>query len=192
MFYQPVDSSKWCILRTSGGRTIPLARSLAGAGFDVWSPIEVRRCRRGGGKRSYVDREIAIAPTFVFARAAHLGALIAESRAPGSDHPPFSVFRHAGRIPLVADVEIAGMRKAEERAALAAKKKERRSFPKGARVSVPQGAFAGLEGIVEDADGKSALVTFNGSFRVKIATWLLESNPLQDLRPNSVTAALAA
>jgi hypothetical protein len=63
----------WCILRTSGGRTVPLARSLAAVGFEVWTPVRtIRRPAPGQGRRlvmsqrrKLIDVDLAILPGFV-------------------------------------------------------------------------------------------------------------------------------
>lgn len=110
---KPVQDG-WCILRTSGGRTLPLARSLAEAGFEVWTPTEtVARLVRHG--RSQVRRDIAgaIMPTFVFARERHYAALAALAGNRFNQHPPFSIFRHAGLTPFISDAAIGGVRQIE-------------------------------------------------------------------------------
>jgi len=176
------ETAGWCILRTSGGRTLKLARSLADAGFDVWSPMQTAT-RRRGRTRERVEFDAPIMPTFVFARAAQLTDIIRALAAPSSRHPPFSIFRHAGRIPLIAEREIAHLRAEEakwrDRAARAAAKASRHDFVAGQRVRVDQPAFAGLEGIVEEGGDQFALVAFNGAVRLKIATFLLRTDEVQ-------------
>lgn len=117
----------WCILSTSSGRTLPLARSLAKAGFEVWTPTRtIRRPAPGqrrslvlGRRRKMVEVDVAILPGFVFARAVHLGDLAAITIDPAARHPAFTVFQLGGRAPLVSDASIAGLRD-EEAAATAA------------------------------------------------------------------------
>jgi len=108
------------MLRTSGGKTLPLARSLAATGFDVWTPVRTLRrqvfAKTATGKR-VVETEIPVLPTFVFAREALLEQLVIAAGRSVSPHPDFSIFRYAGRIPLVGDGEIAGLRAEEARAA---------------------------------------------------------------------------
>lgn len=182
-------SAHWCILRTSGGRTLALAESLGEAGYDVWSPSRTLRRRR---PRSQKTTEIAapIMPTFVFARAGQLHDLAVLAASPISPHPSFSIFRHAGRIPLVSDREVAGARAEEDKArqaeARAAAKSHRRVFPIGQPVTVTDGAFTGLEGVVEGGDGRFALVTFGGAISWAISTFLLTSD---ELEPASARAA---
>jgi hypothetical protein len=102
--------TRWAILRTSGGQTLPLMRSLGEAGFDVWSPARpIRRhlkAKTPTGTR-LIDTEIPILPTFVFANEADLPQLgdIVDDMASGrgSLHPAFSIFRYGGRIPIVGD-----------------------------------------------------------------------------------------
>lgn len=113
----------WCILRTSGGRTLALAASLNAAGLEAWTPVRTFKRQKQGsrlrldGRRITVEIDAPILPTFVFARAAHLLDLEAAASDPTNEHPPFSVFHHAGRIPLVADREVAGLQEAERAAA---------------------------------------------------------------------------
>lgn len=114
--------TRWAILRTSGGQTLPLMRSLREAGFDVWSPARpIRRTLKAKtptGTRS-IDTEVPILPTFVFASEADLPKLvdIVDDLASGRGclHPAFSIFRYGGRIPIVGDAEVRGLRDEEER-----------------------------------------------------------------------------
>lgn len=112
--------SRWCILRTSGGQTLPLARSLRASGFDVWTPArtirKTVRARTPSGSR-HLEVELPILPTFVFARERELAMLADAAAQLVSRHPAFSIFRHGGRIPLVSDGDVAGLRAEEERAA---------------------------------------------------------------------------
>lgn len=171
-------ASKWCILRTAGGRTLPLARSLSDAGFDVWTPETVQQ-RRRGPSRERVEVAAPIMPTFVFARECHLGDLVGLAGSPVNPHPPFSVFRYHGTFPTIHDREIDALRTEEGRARLARRRNERHTFGLGARVNVPDGPFAGLSGVVEDeGNGKFALVCF-GEWRLKVATFLLRADEVE-------------
>ena len=113
----------WCILRTSGARTLALAASLNDAGLEAWTPLRTFKRLRSGkssridGKRITVEVDAPILPSFVFARIAHLLDLEHASRDPRSRHPAFSVFHHAGRIPVIADRDVAGLQEAERAAA---------------------------------------------------------------------------
>jgi hypothetical protein len=162
------------MLRTSPGRTLSLAKSLADAGLDVWTPSEIQSRRRPRSKATF-EIQAPIMPTFVFARAAIIPDLLRILALPISPHPAFSVFRHLGRIPLLHDSEILNLR-AVERNRL--KKSHRYVFPVGGKVNVAEGNFTGLEGIVEGGDGKYALVCFGGSMQFKIATFLLRSEDI--------------
>lgn len=168
----------WLILCTSAARTLPLARSLAEAGFTAWAPKETQKRRVGRGKT--VETETAIMPGIVFARADHLNDLLAIRASPLAQHPSFSLFRHAGRIPLIKDGSLADLRKAEERAATKTRRSRRYIYPRGTRVRMDEPAFVGLVGIVEQATGKAAVVSFGGSFRITIASWLLRTDGVQD------------
>lgn len=168
----------WCILRCAPARTLKLAASLDDAGIEAWTPGETQQRRRGRA-RERVDVEAPIMPTFVFARASHLPAIADVVRAPVSPHPAFSLFRLHGRIPLVAERDIAALRRIEERGRLRQLRGERRVIPIGTEIRMTEGSFAGMAGVVEDGDGKFALVAFGGSFRVKIATFLLRTDEVQ-------------
>lgn len=122
-------------------------------------------------------------PTFVFARATELATLQVIRADPMSSHPAFSIFRHLDRIPFIAEQEVAALRAEEERAQRAALKRHRHTFAPGARVQVPDGAFAGLSGqVIDGGDGRSALVCFGGAFEVKVATFLLRTEEVQDVQ----------
>ena len=112
--------TRWCILRTGGGRTLPLMRSLRAAGFDVWTPARTLRrnirAKTLSGTRQ-IETEVPILPTFVFAREQDLVALADTAAREPSPHPAFSLFRHAGRVPLVSDGSVAGLRAEEAREA---------------------------------------------------------------------------
>jgi transcription antitermination factor NusG len=183
-----VEASKWCILRTAGPRTLPLAKSLGDAGLEVWTPASVVQ-RRQGRSRERVDVDAPIMPTFVFARAHHLSELLGYASSPISPHPSFSVFHYYDRIPILADREIEALRTVEGRARLARRKAERHVFPAGQKVCVPDGPFAGLIGVVEDeGNGKYALVCF-GEWRLKVATFLLQPSDVEQTKHISGAAA---
>lgn len=111
---------KWCILRTSGGRTLPLARSLGEAGFGVWTPVETTRQRvRKGPTTVEVERTLPIAPTFVFGKADQLADFAAILFRPFHRHPSFSIFQWGGRVPLVGSASLTGLRLREAEAAAA-------------------------------------------------------------------------
>lgn len=181
---------KWCILRTSGPRTLALAESLAGAGLEVWTPVAVVR-QRVRGKRKRLEHPAPILPTFVFARAHHLTDLARVVEALDSPHPRFSIFRWNGRIPLIADREVDSLRAEEDAAAKASETRHRaeaiiaqrgekdalrRLVPVGEEITMPTGPFAGMSGVVESGDRKAAWVNFGGALRVKIDTWLLAAD----------------
>lgn len=92
-------------------------------------------------------------------------------------HPAFSLFRHAGRIPIIRDSELESLRAIEAEAAEQARhrgtKERRQRFLPGQRVTVTGKAWGGMTGIVREGDERAALVNFGGSFTVKIDTWLL-------------------
>lgn len=181
------SSNLWCILRTSGARTLRLERSLVGAGFEAWTPKE-GQSRKRPRSSSRIDVVVPIAPTFVFVRAERLADVARALAQPVSPHPPFSIFQHAGRIPLVREAALASLRAAEEKAARREKRSHRYIYPRGAKVKTDEPAFVGLTGVVEDGDGKHAVVTFGGSFRMKIATWLLRADDVSDAQSSDIAA----
>lgn len=201
--------SMWCILRTASSRTLPLANSLGLDGLEVWTPRRtMKRAVPGSrpdvqGRRRMMEIDAPILPSFVFARAAHLRELATIAADPSARHPSFSVFRHAGRAPLVADRDIVGLQD-EERAALElinhlrdiedreerrrlraalmrtererrkAMRSERRELIAGQLVTVGQmPAMSGMTGVVQSSDGRSAIVVFGGSLSMKIEAWQL-------------------
>ena len=185
----------WCILRTAGPRTLPLTRSLAAAGFDVWTPVQTGT-RRKPRSQVTTEFEAPIVPTFVFARADRLNDLRRIASLPVKPHPAFSVFHSFDRAPLIAGAEIEGLRHYERRcneiATRNKAKAHRREFAIGDAVNVLDGAWQGLSGIVEGGDGRQARVSFGGSLSVTIATFYLISNDVEDGQLYSGTAAQAA
>jgi len=180
-------SGAWCILRTSPGRTLSLADSLAGAGFEVWTPRQMT-VRKRPRSTIRIEREMPIAPTFIFAKSSHLSELAALRSRPVNPHPPFSIFRHAGRIPLIADAEVEGLRREEERLHVRSRRSKRRAYVLGQRVRLTEGAFAGMSGVVERATGKYVLVAFGGNFEMEIGSWLLSPDEVQH-EPSHIGAA---
>lgn len=132
--------TRWAILRTSGGQTLPLMRSLCEAGFDVWSPAKpIRRTIRAktpSGTR-LVETEVPILPTFVFANDRDLAALGDIAALSISPHPAFSVFRYGGRIPIVDDAEVRGLRDEEARViALHQSIRDAESYAEGEKIRI--------------------------------------------------------
>ncbi len=194
------DEIGWCILRTSGSSTMPLARGLREAGYDAWTPIEIQN-RRRGHSRDRIDREAAIMPSYVFADAARLAELLALSKRPAQCYrrwdkakaefvihgiPYFSVFRYDDRFPVIADGSLEPLRVIERRTA---PKAIAPVFSQGDRVKLVEGGFAGMSGVVETSKGEYSLVCFpNFPIPIKIASLLL----LQDMVSSDHTAAQAA
>ncbi|WP_404713177.1 hypothetical protein [Sphingomonas sp. MMS24-J13] len=176
---------RWCILRTSPGRTLSLAKSLAGAGFTIWTPSEVQTRRR---PRTRTVREVdaPILPSFVFASADRVHDLRRITMLEMSPHPQFSIFQHGGKVPLIAERELARLRAeeadAQRRSAL--KRAERARRERGARpkAAIPigqkvdgTGPWSGLTGTVTECDGRTAIVLFGGILPVTIDAWKLAS-----------------
>lgn len=179
---------RWCILRTAGPRTMPLAKSLNEAGIDAWTPVEVRKRRRARSK-AVVEFDVPMLPTFVFARADRVIDLARTRLDPRSPHPAFSIFQNSGRVALVSDAEMERLRTAERREA---PKQRRQVFAAGTTVRVPEGPFGGMSGIVQKGDDKFTLVAFDGRMKVKISTFLLLPDEVQIVNPKEGSAATAA
>lgn len=162
------DVNDWIILRTKGGKTLALAQSLGRAGLSVWTPIQLTR-RRLPKRRAVEEQSAPLLPTYVFARARHIVDLLEAAEDPMSAHPEFSVFHYDGRIPLIADDDLRGLRLSERKSVPPAKQ---RVFKAGEEVKVSDGPFAGMSGVVEQ-DGKFVLVAF-GRMEVRIARFLLD------------------
>lgn len=187
--FQPIPvGGRWCILRTSPGRTLGLMVALAAAGYEAWTPKQVQTRRRPRSKVTF-ELEVPIAPTFVFARAVHVRDLAAAEAMQVNPFPAFSLFRHEGRIPLIADGDVAGLRQAEERARVQASRQKRRKFVMGQRVRLVEGIGQGMVGTVEKGGDKFALVAFGSTFRMRIATWLLSVDDVEQKQPTMGAAA---
>lgn len=194
---------RWCILRTSGGRTLPLARSLQAAGIEAWTPSRTFLRRVPGKANTKKEATVAILPTFVFARAVHVGDLAAIAVDPASNHPAFSVFRFAGRVPMLGAHDVGGLQAAHaeadaayrteldaedrearrraraetlrtEKARRRALRSERRVFAEGSAVQVADApSLSGLTGVVKRGDGRSYFVAFGGALNIEIEAWQL-------------------
>ena len=163
--------TRWCILRTAGPRTLPLARSLADAGFEAWTPIFVERRRRPRSK-VLTETDTAGMPTFVFVpdryRADLMRLLLPHAPNP---HPAFSIFRYAGGDVTVADRELERLREIEaeqrrrsdERVKRATQRLKRRGLPfdEGQTVRITAGAFAGFTAVVDTSDERRTRLTFH-------------------------------
>lgn len=153
-----MDRGTWCILRTRGSQTIPLAQALS-TQFAAWTPVETIRLRLPR-RKAKAERTQPIMPTYVFADAAHLPRLVEMSQVDGRIGPDFSVMRHNGRFPLIAADELAHLRTPN---------KARQRFQTPSRCPVPGepvsfagGAFAGLTGAIHAVKGRHVLVAFPG------------------------------
>lgn len=133
------STPRWLILRTSGGQTLPLAASLRDAGFGVWTPARtIRKVLRPGTRtEKRIESDVPILPTFVFAGEQDLTGLAAAAARPISPHPAFSIFCHGGRIPLIGDREITGLREEEQRAAATMKAmREAETYEEAERIRI--------------------------------------------------------
>ena len=114
-------AKRWCILRTSGGRTLALAASLSEAGIESWTPRRtIKRPARGQHRRLHMGQRVAmieidvpILHEFVFADAASLHALVRLTERDAS----FSILHVGLSVPLVKDAALDTLRAEEARAA---------------------------------------------------------------------------
>lgn len=186
----------WIILRTASRSTLPLAKSLAEDGFDVWTPVEtgVFNVPRANVKRT-ISR--AMLPSYVFARAGHLYNLLQlaslpSRRGPGlrrPAHESFSVMRCSDHIPLIADASLNALRKIEARRTPRQMAEE--PLPVGCIVRVKAGSagFEGMIGKVESGDRGTTLVCFNRRYTVEIPTSLLSVDEIGTDQPILADAA---
>lgn len=181
--HEEAAGTRWCILRTSPGATISLADTLAGEGFDVWTPIEVITKRAVTRGRPRVDTLSPIMPSFVFAAEAEAADLLRLSANSRRQHADFSVFHYRDRIPLIRDEDLDKLREAEEDAAARRVKQLRRDrrkaepFAEGEEIKISGGAFGGLPGRIEESDERFTLVCF-GNLCIKMDTFLLRTDIL--------------
>lgn len=184
----PDPTRSWCILRTAGRATLRLAKSLAEDGFECWTPKRAVTIRK---PRWNVRKEVVLPlmPSFVFASREQMADLIGLAAQPRKEyrafdeergkwvthlHPDFSLFRHAGRIPIVEDCELGELRRAEQRAQPVRPAKRGAPLAAGTVVRVPSGSFQGMSGIVEKSDDRYTLVCFATKMSVKISTFILQ------------------
>jgi transcription antitermination factor NusG len=193
-----IPADTWCILRCRGAATLRLAESLTDDGLEAWSPRETRKIRI---PRMNVRRDVVLPllPSYVFAKASQLVELLQLSAMPikprrgaqsEASHADFSVMHCFGKLPLVADTDLNGLRSLE--AKLTPRKKAEHSFPEGAEVKVESGSFGGMVGCVKRSDRGQTLVCFNEKYTVKISTSLLLPSELGVLLPYDGNAALDA
>lgn len=163
--------ASWCILRTSGRTTLSLAASLERDGFEVWTPARKMKIRK---PRWNVHRDVCVPlmASFVFARSHHLVDLMGLAERRKVEHPDFSVFHYFGRIPLVDDCDLEPLREHER--AGPTRDEMQNLYRKGEKVSVANGIFGGMAGVVERSDGTFTLVRFGSRMRVKISTFILQ------------------
>lgn len=174
------EQDDWCILTTAGTRTLALARSLAAAGIEAWTPQRTEhRTGRGKKRKEVVQIDVAITPTFVFVRAKHLPELFRIRDLPVSPHPAFRMLRHRDRVPVIRDSSLAALRAAEERFAVSALKAVRRRIAPGTAVHLKKGAWAGLTGVVEGSTDRDAKVVLANGFSITIASWLFGTDAVQ-------------
>lgn len=175
-----LDLGSWCILRMASADTLKVTQSLKGAGFDVWTPTEPRIGRMPKTRARY-DKQHAIMPSYAFARVEHIDELLRVAMLPGRQHPGFTVFHYRGGVPVIADCQLGPLRAEQARTEAVFEKARRKTIKgpilgRGTEVQLPEGAFEGLSGIVEDQQGQFTLVNVDVLGRtttIKVASLLL-------------------
>lgn len=173
-----LDLGSWFILRTASSDTLRVHRNLSNYGMATWTPIE-RRFGRMPRTKARFEKEIALLPSYVFAKVEHLEEILRIALLPNKDIGRFSVFHHKGGIPLIADNQLRGLRAEETRVMGIFERLKRKGIKgpqidKGAVIRMDEGPFAGLCGVVEGQQGQNTLVSFSGYHRpIKIASLLL-------------------
>lgn len=178
-------ASDWCILRMSGPGTLSLVASLQGAGMDVWTPTEHIK-RRVPRTKSTEHRIVPLAPTYAFARRAHLDDLQRIERMDVSPHPRFSIFRYYGETVFVRHAATAPLRALQQdsyRSSLPASgrapgRARGEPYQVGECVKIKAGPFTGFDAFVELSDGLMTTLTlslFGRAQEVKVETLHLRS-----------------
>lgn len=191
---------RWCILRTSGAKTLPLAEALSAGGFDAWSPRAVSLVAATKRKPAS-ERAAPIVPTFVFVRARQLDDLWRARSLPTSNIPGFHILQLGGRAPEISDLSLSALRVEEaralriyeahvaardagearvkrieqlrtEQARRKALRTEVKAIADGAEVTVTDApAFAGMVGTIVSGNGRSYVVGFGGMMQWTIEAW---------------------
>lgn len=187
-------AGKWCILQTSAGRTLPLARALSAAGYEGWTPRRMESRRRPRSTVT-IDRELAIAPGFVFVPSRHLDDLWRALALPVCPFPPFSVFTVGRRVPEISGTDIQGLKAEETKADIEwqafvdrrekkLKRSQRYLYGRGTVVRVAdQDSMLGMVGVVAGGNDRVAQIEFSNGHKWNIETWRLI--------PDHVDAALS-
>jgi len=190
---QRTNAKRWCILRTSSRSTISLAESLEQAGFETWTPIAVAE-KRISRARDRVEILSPLMPSFVFASADGVSDLFRLSADPLKRHVDFSVFHFGDRVPVISDRELETLRDIEGNRHSARILRERRQKHRaepiavGQVVRISEGPFGGLEGIVEESNGRDTVMCFGG-MKVKVDTFILRSDVIAVSEPDMGAAA---
>jgi hypothetical protein len=211
-----LDLGAWCILRCSNGKTLELAASLTDAGFEAWSPVEVRM-RLAGRKRGLVEQAVPILPAgYVFAPYRYVGELLALSHSPTLNyqvwdsgkrrmvtkgHPYFTVFRMNGVIRAEPDAGLRSLRALEASLAEAAERRREAikqkgpvpRFEEGQTVRVVGAGFDGLDlRVAESNDGKLVKLQHpSWMWEVEISAWKLQEVQVKDQSPEQAAAQAA-
>lgn len=194
---EELDLGSWCILRMASADTLSVMDALALKGFEVWTPVD-RRIGRMPRTRKEYDKRFALMPSYVFAHVSGMDELLRLAMLPSKDVPRFSMFRHQGGFPLIAEADLSELR-SEEKRRLGIFERWRISrmkapiFSPGTEVLMAEGGFAGLLGKVVGSQGRYTLVDIPGFDQpLKISSLLLSEQSLREADNEFSTAAKAA
>ena len=194
-----LDLGSWFILRMASSDTLRVKDALCKAGLNVWTPVEVR-AKRKPRTRAIAEGSYALMPSYAFAHVQDLETIMRLAMMPRQDMPRFSVFLHQGGIPLISEEALGPLRQ-EERRCLSVFERAKRKvtanpvFGIGQEVTVPEGPFQGMTGIVESSGGQYSLVRFTMFGKVvsvKIAPLLIQPDVPSDAVSIHDKAARAA
>lgn len=194
--------SDWIILRTAGRSTLPLAKSLTEAGYDVWTPSQIPDVMGKAKRRALDEPRAPMFPTYLFARRRHLLELIALSQSPASKHAGFCLLRDNIGYKMTSERSLAHIRAEEARidalhvarAQRERSKQRGQSFDVGERVTLPPElypAFAGLDAFVEESDDRHTWLSLGGLWRIEISTFILRGDELSEGFDNPAVGAAA-
>jgi hypothetical protein len=190
-----LDLGSWVILRMASADTLRVAQSLGEVGIDAWAPVEKRLATMPRTGAPY-EKQRALMPTYAFAGVGHVDELLWLEMSPKRSHPKFTVFRHKGGIPLIADDELDALRAEEARKLRVFDKWKRKGskgpkLARGTQVKLPDGPFQGYTGIVERTQGQLTVICasiLGKAVEIKVASCLLVENMAKDGLPHGIAA----
>jgi transcription antitermination factor NusG len=173
-----MTNQSWCILRTKPSATLRLAGSLASAGFDVWTPVEIVQPVPGLKRKG----PQAMIPRYVFAKGHHADELLSMSYG-RHRHAQFHLVMIADRVARVRDANLQQLRDAETMSvAMSVPRKHMSPYSRGSRVRITRGGCTGMSATVETSDGREAKVwvtMFGRHTRFTLPLFALEDDAMK-------------